>query len=510
MRLSDLLQFDGIVIQCHNDPDADAIASGFGVWRYLQAHGKRARLIYGGGRPIQKSNVTWMVEQLAIPMEYVTTLEERPQLLLTVDCQPGGKNVQSFPALQKVAIDHHPVDRDAPPDPALLGTDIRDDYGACATIIWTLLCGAGYDLGGDQSLATALYYGLFMDTCKFQDLYHITDRQMRDVLDPLCDGQLLDELKTRNISFEELRVVGRALADCRREERFTIAQAEPCDPNLLGIIADQMLETDGVDVCVAFCMLPGGAKISVRSCLQEARADDVANRLTGGGGHARKAGGFLPNGKLGCPSGDPAQRTGAAFRVLSEGLRNYFREQDILRVEDSCPDLSDEPLYRKKPLELGCLRAADVYPLGTKLKLRMLEGDRIEEVDGDLCLMTGVRHEVYPSSWQKLVRDNTVCDRPLALPERAAQGVDDAIGVLNGEDIPVAGCFRVCVPKGNRIRARQLARRTKVFPAGVAECMLGEPGDYLVAQADNLADVYIIKADVFSLTYERAEEQEAR
>ena len=40
MELKTLLQFDSIVIQCHNDPDADAIASGFGVWSYLRANKK--------------------------------------------------------------------------------------------------------------------------------------------------------------------------------------------------------------------------------------------------------------------------------------------------------------------------------------------------------------------------------------------------------------------------------------------------------------------------------------
>lgn len=504
MRLADLLPFDDIVIQCHDDPDADALACGFAAWRYFQAHGKQARFLYGGGRPIQKSNVTWMVARLGIPVDYVTALDHPPELLLYVDCQPGGRNVQPFPALRRAVIDHHPFDREGYPGSDLLDADVRDDYGACATILWSLLCGEGYALERDQPLATALYYGLFMDTCKFQDLYHIADRHMRDALEPLYDLRALDELKTRNISLDELQAVGRALAGCRREDQFTIARADPCDPNLLGIIADQMLETDGVDVCVAYCMLPAGAKISVRSCLQEARADDLARCLTGGSGHERKAGGFLPNRELGCPGGGPEELDGAAFRVLLARLRDYFQQQDILRAGEDDPGLSATPIFRKKPVEIGWLRAADAYPPGTRLKLRMLEGDRIEVVDDDLCLMVGIRHEVYPTTCQKLTQGNTLYQRPLPLSRRAAQEVDDAIGVLNGEDFPVADRFRVCVPKGSRIRARRLTRRTKVFPVGVDECMLGEPGDFLVAQAEHPADLYIIKSDVFPLTYEEA------
>ena len=34
MKLSDLLEFKQIVIQCHDNPDADAIASGFAIYTY--------------------------------------------------------------------------------------------------------------------------------------------------------------------------------------------------------------------------------------------------------------------------------------------------------------------------------------------------------------------------------------------------------------------------------------------------------------------------------------------
>ena len=36
MRLRELLDYKNIVIQCHDNPDADAIASGFGIYLYLK------------------------------------------------------------------------------------------------------------------------------------------------------------------------------------------------------------------------------------------------------------------------------------------------------------------------------------------------------------------------------------------------------------------------------------------------------------------------------------------
>ena len=48
LKLSQLLQFDNIIIQCHNNPDADALASGFAVFKYLKTNGKNVKFVYGG------------------------------------------------------------------------------------------------------------------------------------------------------------------------------------------------------------------------------------------------------------------------------------------------------------------------------------------------------------------------------------------------------------------------------------------------------------------------------
>ena len=43
MKLSDLLRFDRIVIQCHDNPDADAIGSGFALYSYFADKGQDVR-----------------------------------------------------------------------------------------------------------------------------------------------------------------------------------------------------------------------------------------------------------------------------------------------------------------------------------------------------------------------------------------------------------------------------------------------------------------------------------
>lgn len=505
MELRTLLQFDSIVIQCHNDPDADAVASGFGVWSYLRANGKQPRLVYGGRNPIRKSNLVRMVERLGIPAEHVRTLEEEPDLLLTVDCQPGERNVERLSGKKQAAIDHHMTRKESLS--GLWDREIRDNYGACATIVWDLLRREAYDVKGNRNLAVALYYGLFMDTCKMQEICHVKDRAMRDELEFVFsqkDRDLLDEFKTHNLSAEELIIVGQALGACEthEEKRYAVAQAASCDPNLLGIISDQMLEVDTVDTCIAYCMLPGGAKLSIRSCSEAVRASDLAAYLTGGGGHEKKAGGFLWIELLKHPVIDPEEIGGLVRRYLTARVEDYFREQDVIRLdEEPRPDLTKERLYQKKPVKIGYIKAADVYREGTEVKIRMLEGDREEKVTEDLYFIVGVRHEVYINDRRKLEQNNECLKEPYMLSPEELQDVDDAVSAVHEEDESLAGHIFTCVPKNSRIHARRLTRRTRLFRKGWDSYLLGEPGDYLAARAEDPSDLYIIKGDVFALSY---------
>ncbi len=508
MELKTLLQFDSIVIQCHNDPDADAIASGFGVWSYLRANKKEPRLVYGGRYPVRKSNLVRMVECLEIPVEHVHALEEEPELLLTVDCQPGEQNVERLSGKKLAAIDHHITRKESLS--SLWDREIRDNYGACATIIWDLLRREQFDIKGNRRLAVALYYGLFMDTCKLQEICQVKDRAMRDELESVFDQKdrdVIDEFKTHNLSAEELLIVGQALGTCEnnKEKRYAIAQAAPCDPNLLGIISDQMLEVDTVDTCIAYCMLPGGAKLSIRSCSDETRASDLAGYLAGGGGHEKKAGGFLTIELLKHPVIDPKELGDVVCRFLTARVEDYFREQDIIRLDkEKYPDLTAEPLYQKKPVKIGYIKAADVYREGTEVKVRMLEGDMEEKVTDDLYFIVGVRNEVYVNDRGKLEQNNLCLKDPYELSPEALQDVEDAVSAVNEDDEVLAGHIFTCVPKESCVHARRLTRRTKVFWEDGQGYLLGEPGDYLAARAEDPSDIYIIKEDVFGLTYEKA------
>lgn len=174
MKLADLDKYEEIVIQVHDNPDADAVGSGYALYEYFLSRGKSVRMVYGGKYAISKSNMLLLVSQLEIPIEFVETLDN-PELLITVDCQYGQGNVQKFAAQNVAVIDHHNTGK-VSDDMA----EIRSHLVSCATVCYGLLKDAGYDVNGNVKVATALYYGLFMDSNQFAEINHPYDRDMVD------------------------------------------------------------------------------------------------------------------------------------------------------------------------------------------------------------------------------------------------------------------------------------------------------------------------------------------
>ena len=180
MTLSDLLQFNPITIQCHDNPDADALAAAFGLYKFFKSKGKTVRMVYSGRFEIQKANLCLMKNKLALPIEYIPVEEkEKIQgLLITVDCQYGAGNVTRLEADAVAIIDHHQIEIT---DQPMSRIDPRFD--SCATLVWCMLKEEQYPVEDDMVLCTALYYGLYTDTNQLSELSNPLDMDMRDGLE---------------------------------------------------------------------------------------------------------------------------------------------------------------------------------------------------------------------------------------------------------------------------------------------------------------------------------------
>ena len=518
MKLRELNCFNEIIIQAHDNPDADSIASGFGLYWFFRKTGKQVRFIYGGENSVRKSNLVMMLDTLSIPMEHVTELEHSPELLITVDCQYGERNVQKFPAQHIAVIDHHPSVTSVPSG----YSEIRDRYGSCSTLVWDLLTEEGYDPGRDEYLATALYYGLYMDTGRLQELGHPKDRDMRDSLEFRCRRGDLLQLINKNITFDEFCLAGRAMEDAVHDagNGCLLVEAGACDPNLLGVISDAGIEVDTVDNCVVYSILDNGVKLSVRSYGNNDHANEIISYLTenigSGGGHIRKAGGFIVKDlflqHVSAMSEKQEEEDYASHvrSYLLKRLDRYFREQVVIHSEkDDVPNLTGCPVYEKKRIPMGYVKATDLYPAGTLVKIRMLEGDKDICVTEDIYFIIGVESEVYYNDADYFFSHNDPTDEPYQFHGEYAPTVQRALRSVRGEETPksIKDYAKTCIPKEkSRIYASQLTIRTKVFSPRSEGYCLGLPGDYLVARVENPTSCYIIKADILGKIYQKLPE----
>lgn len=506
LSLKSLLTYPSFLIQCHDSPDADAIACAFALSRYFKAQGKPCRLVYGGFSPITKPNLAAMIQALAIPLDFVgqnpqpaqLLIREGPPLLITVDCQHGAGNVTKIACEDVCVIDHHIKETD------LARHERIEPYlGSCATVIWRMLREAGFDFGGGGDVETALYYGLFSDTNSLAELYHPIDRDMLESLN--YDRALIKRLKGSILTREEILVAGRALSGASFDEELHTAlfEAEPCDPNILGYINDLAMQVDQMDTCIGFCRINGGVKLSLRSGTIEIMANELAAYLTrelgSGGGSRDKAGGFFR----------PAAGEGDIKGYLLERIREYHQSCDKLVAGEDKIDTSAMKQYRKKSLTVGYVVLADLYPEGTEVTVRTLEGDASFSVSADTYLMVGVQGEVYPISREKFNSGYQALEGAFSfLPEVVGDGfyqptVRDR---LYGRSLELPPHTRPCRATGRiLIYARRLERSTKVFSRWYPDgYMLGRPGDYLAVRQDDPGDCYIINSHIFALTYEDA------
>ncbi len=492
MKLKDLLRFKKVVIQCHDNPDADALASGYALKWFFEKNNKDVRFIYRGRYEVKKSNLLIMIKKLEIPVEYAPFIsdEEDPDLLITVDCQYGEKNVTKTSAKKIATIDHHRKLKDVS-DPLI---NINSDLGSCSTLVWKMLKDEGYDPNENKFVATALYYGLYTDTNRLSEVSHPIDRDMLDSLN--YNKSIVTEMSNSNISLNELQITGKAILNYEYHEsnKYLVIEAEPCDPSILGVISDFALETEGVDVCVAFFVGTYEVKFSVRSCSKEVYANELAAFLAdgigGGGGHILKAGGTIK----------PDLLTKPAKEVINERLALYYDTYLVIYAKDTTLDTSRMTRYSKIQQMMGVVKLSDVFPVGTHVNIRTLEGDVDTVIDEEAYLMIGVEGEIYPISEQKVKSSYEFTSfrytREFEYEPRIKNSSTGEIKFV----LPYAKTVRSL--GSSIIFAQPLTQPVKLFTAWTEDKYYsGRVGDYIAVRADDEHDIYIINRDIMDKSY---------
>lgn len=292
-KIADIVRGHEVFIQGHDFPDADSIASAYGMKRLLQYKGIESDIIYVGA--LEKLNISRMLDLLDINIT-LDADEERlteDDHIIIVDAQKHNSNIKDCTGEEVVCIDHHPVTR----TPDFPFHDIRPEVGACSSIIAGYYFEAG--VTPDHKTATLLLYGIKMDTLDLKRGVSAFDVEMFSRLLPLADTELLAQLQSNTMQFDDLMAFGEAIKTIQIYGNVGLARLDiQCSDGLIAEISDFILNLNEVELCVVYAMRSGGVKLSVRSELKSVNAGDaVETALRGigtGGGHAEMAGGFIP------------------------------------------------------------------------------------------------------------------------------------------------------------------------------------------------------------------------
>ncbi len=496
MLLKKLESYHKITIQCHDNPDADSIASGFGLYMYFKSRQKDVSLIYSGHFQIQKPNLRLMIENLQIPIAYKDPSAKRIEgLLITVDCQYGAGNVTKFYAEDVAVFDHHQREITN-----IANAIINPNLGSCSTLIWSILKQHEFEVNEHIELATALYYGLYSDTNQLSEIYNPLDRDMQEEL--IINKSLITLFRNSNLTLAELGIAGVALLRCIYNDKYmyAIVKAQPCDPNILGLISDFLIQVDEIHVCVVYNTLPDGYKLSVRSCVKEVKASELAEYLTkdigSGGGHFEKAGGVISN-KL-YENKYSALNSEAYF---NERMNDYFECYEIINAIDDEFNFDECIRYRKRNIAFGYVEANKILNGGTLVTIRTQKEDFDVVVRRDDYFLIGLGGEV---SLIKKVNFDLLYMQTENVFQAKTDYQPTIKDRITGESIELMRFAKICVPiRESYIIARPLKKAVKIFTKRNGQTYVsGRLGDYLAVNEEDMSNIYVIKQSDFDKLYE--------
>ena len=286
-----------LLVVTHDNPDPDAIASALGLARVAEAVGVDADVCYGGDISHQENRALVNLLDLSLRTVGGIDLEDYGGIALVDHSRPGINDSLPEETPVDVVIDHHP------PRGPVDGTfvDVRPDAGSASTLIEEYLSRLGVE--PDRALATALLYGIRVDTRDFTREVSGRDFEAAASLTPHVDESTLERVESPSVSPETLRVFAAAI-DRRDVRSSTLATCvgEIHDRDALSQAADRLLDLDGIDVTFVYGYTDGvvygsararGTDVDVGELLR-----DALGQVGSAGGHADMAGMQVPLGIL--------------------------------------------------------------------------------------------------------------------------------------------------------------------------------------------------------------------
>ncbi len=283
-----------VLIVAHDNPDPDSLAAAMALKHLiLKKTGQSVTITFGG--IIGRGENQVMVRELEIDAEPIEKLDlDQFGVVCMVDTQPGTGN-NSYPPERPVhlVIDHHPA-REA--CTRCRWTDIREEYGACATILFEYLQAQQVTFG--TKLATILFYAIKSET---QDLGREgvkADREAYLQLLSLANVHILFNITHPKVPREYFSSYNKAIENSRTYDGVLVFNLYEIDnPEIVAEMADFLLRMEGIDIVLGLGRYEDAEILSLRTQTHEVMAGEVIRKIVDGlgtaGGHHTTAGGQI-------------------------------------------------------------------------------------------------------------------------------------------------------------------------------------------------------------------------
>ena len=279
-----------VVIQTHDFPDPDAVSAAFGLQYLLGLRGIPSEIVYFG--KFDRVTLRLMSEELGVKLtasaDYTGTEED---LVINVDGQKNNANFTDMVGTEIACIDHHPwvTEYEYP------FIDHRI-VGACATIVFSYFKENNIEI--PANVATALLYGIKVDTQNFTTGVKDADIDAFSVLNSLADPTLIARFDSNELEVVDLRAYGAAIQNFVTSDGVGFVHIPfDCPDRLIAMVSNFILSLDCVVLSVVYADRNGGLKFSIRSEVPGFMSGDwVQLALAGigdGGGHPTMAGGII-------------------------------------------------------------------------------------------------------------------------------------------------------------------------------------------------------------------------
>ena len=307
-----------LAIVVHDNPDPDAISSAMGLKEIASSVGVKAEILYRGkiGHHENKAFVNLLDIELDQSKDF--SASDYKKIALIECSSPGVNNLLPQSTQVSIVIDHHQANVD---EVKAEYVDIRPNIGATATIMTKYL--QELEIPVKTELATALLYGIKVDTDDFRRNTDPADLTAAAYLSPLANHDILSRIETPSRAIEEIDVLGEAIKNRQIKGSYLISNVGTIqNRDALAQAADYLLTLEGITTTLVFGLGEDRIYISGRSrddrvnigkVMQDAFGEDKA------GGHATLAGAQIP---LGVFSGTKDKQT--LLKLAEEAVVKRF------------------------------------------------------------------------------------------------------------------------------------------------------------------------------------------